>query len=106
MFLDYIKVLGISQNINKLVIGQEVESGEGSTLRFHVVFQLLLNVVENCIEVLKIIKGPIVSPDNFNARWCFLGFHHQHFEIFVYHFEVLCILWHCLSNIWGLENVL
>jgi hypothetical protein len=57
MTLDDVNVLGVGQDINKLVIGQEIESWECLSLQCHVVIKRFLDFVKSCVILGKIIES-------------------------------------------------
>jgi hypothetical protein len=44
VWLHCLRILGLSQNLKELVVGQEVEAREGNTFGLQVLFKALLDV--------------------------------------------------------------
>ena len=53
MELNDVKIRRIGEDINQLVVREEVESWECTSLHFHVVVELLLNFVQGVVVLLQ-----------------------------------------------------
>lgn len=53
MFLDRFWILGLSNDLQQIVVGQEVESGEETSLAFKELVQVLLDMLKLSVQFLK-----------------------------------------------------
>ena len=105
MLLDNVQVLRVSQDIDQLIIGQEVESWESLSLHCHVIVQRLLNVVQDLIVRCQLVESlEWLSVNDLENDWLLLGLGHEQLERLIDLLEPLGLIWHGFSDIRGLHE--
>ena len=58
MGLDSRGILGLGEDLKQLIIGQEVEPGEGGPLGLQVLTKTLLDLVQELVALLQVVQEP------------------------------------------------
>lgn len=57
MRLDSVHITSLRKNLNKIIVGKEVESGESSSLRTEVILEALLDLFEFLVVLLEFLQN-------------------------------------------------
>ena len=58
--MDSSGILGLREDLQKLIIGEEEEPGKGHTFRFKVVTKTLLDLVKQLVALSEVLKESVV----------------------------------------------
>lgn len=96
---DWIWILGLTNDFQKIIIGQEIESWELSSLGFQELVQVLLNLFKLLVEVIEKVKE---SLDNQTLLTVlnFVDSLHLSLKDLIVSFENGIFIWELLRDIW------
>jgi hypothetical protein len=100
--------LGVSclrKNLEKLIIGQEEETWEGTSLCLKIVLQALLDFIKLFIVVLEFTKKGITTAC-IKHESVFFGSEHCILPELVHLLELFGLIWKLLLDIFSIENIL
>ena len=101
VLLHDVEVLRVGQDIDELIVGQEVETWECSSLRLHIILKSLLDILQLSVIVLKLCQCLGTRFHDFEAVGVLLGGLHEINEEFVDCFESPGLLLHCFTDVLG-----
>jgi hypothetical protein len=104
---DNVKILRVSQNFQKLVIRQEIESWEDTSLVLKVILKSLLDVIKSLIGLLELVNkvSSVLLSDHSHGIWELVTLNHLSLEELIDLLELSRFLSQLLLDISSLENV-
>jgi hypothetical protein len=100
--------LGVSclrKNLKKLIVRQEEETWEGTSLSFKIVFKALLDFVKLFVVVLEFTKKSVTTASIEHESVLFSS-EHCVFPELINLLELSSLIWQLLLDILGIENIL
>ena len=105
MGLHSLSISSLGKNLQKLIIRQEEETWEGTSLCLEIVFKALLNLIKISIVLLESSEKCITIAHLSNKRHL-LGSQHVVFPELINALELFCFVGQLLLDILSIENVL
>lgn len=105
MRLDSLGISSLREDLEELIVGEEVETRECSSLRLEVVFETLLDLIKILVVLLELTQQLLIVAD-FQHLWSFLGPSHMVLPELINMLELLCLVWQLLLDVFSVENVL